>query len=87
VRLDNSFIKLKNIMYRGIGWNLSKIKIDMTWRMLGGGHPSCYIDVSIVSDVRFNAMIGLTTSNRLQMIELYLNNIPKRGNSSSLDFT
>jgi hypothetical protein len=80
VRLDNSFIKLKNIIYRGIRWNLSKIKIDMTWRMLGGG-------MLIVTDVSFNVMIGLTTSNRLQMIELYLNNIPKRGNSSSLDFT
>jgi hypothetical protein len=41
--------------------------------MLGGGHPNCYGDVPIASDMSFNTMIELVIVNGLQMLELYLN--------------
>jgi len=35
LRLDNSFNELKNMVCRGIGWDLSKFDVDITSRMLG----------------------------------------------------
>jgi hypothetical protein len=33
--------------------------------MLGGGHLNCYVVVPIISDISFNAMIGLVIVNDL----------------------
>jgi hypothetical protein len=52
---------------------LAEFDIDVTWRMLGEGHPNCYVDVAITSDMSFNAIIRLITANELQIIEFYLN--------------
>jgi len=65
LRLDSSFIELKVLICKGIGWNLSKINVDVTWMMLGGGHLNCYVVVPIIGDISFNAMIGLVIINDL----------------------
>jgi hypothetical protein len=41
--------------------------------MLDEGHPNCYVSVSMASNVSFNAMFWLVTTNKLQILELYLN--------------
>jgi hypothetical protein len=46
--------------------------------MLGRGHPNCYGDVPIASDMSFNTMIELVIVNGLQMLELYLNSTSKK---------
>ena len=63
LRLDISFDELKNLVCRGNGWNWILFDVDITWRMLGGGHPNCYVDVSIISDMSFNSLIELIIAN------------------------
>jgi hypothetical protein len=46
-----------------------------------------YVRVSICSDKSVNSMCGFAKINRINTLELYLNNITKRGNSSSMELT
>jgi hypothetical protein len=50
-------------------------------------HLTCYIYVPIRSDENMISMFGLANDNGLYIVRLYLNNRPKRGNSSSMEFT
>ena len=63
LRLDISFDELKNLVCRGNGSNWVLFDVDITWRMLGGGHPNCYVDVSIISDMSFNSLVELIIAN------------------------
>ena len=84
LKLDNSFAKFKNLVCWGIKWNLDEFDVDITWKMLGGGHPNRYIGVLIIDDMSFNTMVGLITANELQILKLYLIRKPKVENSLSL---
>jgi hypothetical protein len=63
---------------------LVEFDVDITWQMLGGGYPNCYIGVLIIDDMSFNTMVGLITVNKLQILKLYLIRKPKVENSLSL---
>lgn len=63
LRLDISFNELKNLVCQGIGWNLVLFDVDITWRVLDGGHLNYYLDVSIISDMSFNSLVELIIAN------------------------
>jgi len=63
LKLDISFDELKNLVCQGIGWNLILFDVDITWKVLGGGHPNCYVDVFIISDMSFNSLVELIIAN------------------------
>jgi hypothetical protein len=63
--LDSSFDEFKILVCEGIWWNLMEFDVNITWRMLGGGHPNCFAGVPISSDIGFNGMVGLNTVNWL----------------------
>jgi hypothetical protein len=43
----------------------------------------CYFGVPIYNDESVNSMFGFARINEINMLELYLNSGPRRGNSSS----
>ena len=52
-----------------------------------GVYPTRYISVPICSDRNVNSMFGFTNINRINILELYLNNKSRLWNSSNMDFT
>jgi len=46
-----------------------------------------YVGVPICSDGSVNSMFGFAKINEINMLKLYLNSRPRRGNSSSMELT
>jgi hypothetical protein len=65
-----------------------EIEIEITWRILQiGVSQDCYINVSICSDESVNLIFRFARFNEINMLKLYLNSRPRRGNSSSMEMT
>jgi hypothetical protein len=48
---------------------------------------TCYVGVPISNEGSVNLMFGLSIDIWLWILELYLNNSPKRGNPYNIEFT
>jgi hypothetical protein len=48
---------------------------------------ACYVSVSIYSDGSVNLIFEFARINEINMLKFYLNNIPRRENSSSMELT
>jgi hypothetical protein len=61
-----------------------EIKVEIIWRMLQTVVSQArYIDVSIYSDESVNSIFEFASINEINMLELYLNSRPRRGNTFS----
>ena len=61
-----------------------EIKVEIIWRMLQTVVSQArYIDVSIYSDESVNSIFEFASINEINMLELYLNIRPRRGNTFS----
>jgi hypothetical protein len=61
-----------------------EIKVEIIWRMLKTVVSQArYIDVSIYSDESVNSIFEFASINEINMLELYLNSRPRRGNTFS----
>jgi hypothetical protein len=48
---------------------------------------ACYVSIPIYSDGSVNSIFGFARINEINMLKLYLNSIPRRENSSSMELT
>jgi len=65
-----------------------EIEVEITYRMLQiRVSQARYVSVPIYSDKSVNSMCGFAKINRINILELYLNNETRQGNSSSMELT
>lgn len=86
--LDMSLNELSRMLCDWLDWNIFEIEVDITQRILQTRvNQAHYISVLTYSKGSVNSMFGFARINAINMLELYLNNIPRRINSLSIELT
>ena len=88
VTSDMSLNELSKMLCDWLGLNIFEIDVGITWMMLQTGVSQAhYIGVAICSDKGVNSMFGFLRINEVNMLGLYMNSRPRRGNSYIMELT
>jgi hypothetical protein len=64
-----------------------EIEVEITWRMQIRVSPTCNVGFLIYSDRSVNLIFEVANNNGLYILELYLKNKSRQGNSYSVEFS
>jgi hypothetical protein len=64
-----------------------EIEVEITWRMQIRVSPTCNVGFLIYSDRSVNLIFEVANNNELYILELYLKNKSRQGNSYSIEFS
>ena len=88
VTLDISLNKLSKMLCDQFDWNIFKIEVEITCRMLQTeANQAYYVIILIYNDNSVNSMFGFARINEINMLELYLNSRHRWRNSSNIELT
>jgi hypothetical protein len=82
--LHMSLNELSRMLYNQLDRNI----FEITWRMLQTRvNQACYVGIPIYYNENVNSIFRFVRINMINMLELYLNSRPRRGNSFSMELT
>ena len=88
VTSDISLNELSKMLCDWLDLNIFEIDVGITWMMLQTGVSQAhYIGVAICSDKGVNSMFEFLRINEVNMLGLYMNSRPRRGNSYIMELT
>jgi hypothetical protein len=83
-----SLNELSKVLCNQLDWNIFEIVVEITWRMLQTRvNQACYVGIPIYSIGSVNSIFRFARINVINMLELYLNSRPRRGNSFNMELT